>query len=116
MCQEKPPAKKKEKLSPVQQAERFYKRGQAFYERTELEFRQTRENHFASMKAVKEQLNDRLRQQKQELIEMKKIFESVEETLLNVLLAIRQNEYLQANYPAQHGFPELKVTGTHPAN
>lgn len=40
---------------------------------------------------------------------------NVEETLANVLLAIKQNEYLQAWYPAQHGYPDLKVTGKHPA-
>jgi hypothetical protein len=41
--------------------------------------------------------------------------ENVEETLGNVLLAIKQNEFLQAWYPAQHGYPDLKVTGKHPA-
>lgn len=40
--------------------------------------------------------------------------ENVEESLCNVLLAIRQNEYLQAWHPAQHGFPDLKVVGKHP--
>jgi len=37
-----------------------------------------------------------------------------EETLRNVLVAIRQNEYLQAWYPAQRGYPEMKVIGKHP--
>jgi len=37
-----------------------------------------------------------------------------EETLCNVLLAIRQNEYLQAWYPDTCGFPEQKVVGQHP--
>jgi len=46
---------------------------------------------------------------------LEKSNENVNETLLNVLLAIRQNEYLQAWYPEQHGFPEMKVSGTHPA-
>lgn len=41
--------------------------------------------------------------------------ENVEETLANVLMAIKQNEYLQAWYPAQHGYPDMKVTGKHPA-
>lgn len=41
--------------------------------------------------------------------------DNVSDTLLNVLLAIRQNEYLQAWYPAQHGFSDMKVSGTHPA-
>ena len=40
---------------------------------------------------------------------------NVDESLGNVLLAIRQNEYLQAWHPAQHGFPEMKVAGKHPA-
>lgn len=49
------------------------------------------------------------------LKEMIKTIQCVDETLCNVLMAIRQNEYLQAYYPAQHGFPDLKVVGTHPA-
>lgn len=50
------------------------------------------------------------------LNQVKKTNENAEETLCNVLLAIRQNEYLQAWYPAQSGFPEMKVTGKHPKN
>lgn len=42
--------------------------------------------------------------------------ENVEEILGNVLLAIRQNEYLQAWYPPQQEHPEMKVVGIHPAN
>lgn len=45
----------------------------------------------------------------------KECFENCEDTFLNVLVAIRQNEYLQANYPAQKGYPEMKVTGPHPS-
>jgi len=55
------------------------------------------------------------------IIEQNKILNKIldtnkitEETLCNVLLAVRQNEYLQAWYPAQHGFPEQKVVGVHP--
>jgi hypothetical protein len=44
-----------------------------------------------------------------------KINETVEETLGNVYLAIRQNEYLQAYYPEQHGIKAMKVVGVHPA-
>lgn len=40
--------------------------------------------------------------------------EIVEDTLCNVLLAIRQNEYLQAWYPEQKGYPAQKVVGQHP--
>jgi hypothetical protein len=43
------------------------------------------------------------------------VSETTEETLLNVLTAIRQNEYLQAWYPAQQGYPEMKVVGAHPS-
>lgn len=48
-----------------------------------------------------------------------KIYEvhsSMEETLMNVLLAIRQNESLQAWYPAHKGFEEMKVIGPHPSS
>ncbi len=43
-----------------------------------------------------------------------KQFEIVEETLCNVLLAIRQNEYLQAYYPESQGHPAGKYVGRHP--
>jgi hypothetical protein len=39
----------------------------------------------------------------------------VEESLNNVLIAIRQNEYLQAWYPPSEGQPEMKVIGIHPS-
>lgn len=39
---------------------------------------------------------------------------TAEQTMVNVLAAIRQNEYLQAYYPAQGGIPEMKVSGKHP--
>jgi len=41
--------------------------------------------------------------------------EAAEDTLLNVLLAIRQNDYLQAWYPKQGNHAEMKVVGHHPA-
>lgn len=50
------------------------------------------------------------------LEEVLESMKTIDETLCNVLLAIRQNEYLQAYYPAQSGFQELKVSGIHPAN
>jgi len=46
---------------------------------------------------------------------IKETNDNVEETLGNVLLAIRQNEYLQAWHPEQLGYPAMKVTGKHPA-
>lgn len=48
------------------------------------------------------------------LQDVKHTNENVEETLCNVLVAIRQNEYLQAWHPPQNGFPEMKVIGKHP--
>lgn len=45
------------------------------------------------------------------LDECLKVMNNVDETLCNVLLAIRQNEYLQAYYPAQNGQPAQMVTG-----
>lgn len=39
------------------------------------------------------------------------ISENAEVTLSNVLLAIRQNSFLQAWYPAQNGRPEQYVVG-----
>lgn len=45
-----------------------------------------------------------------------RICENVDETLCNVLLAIRQNEYLQAWYPAQLGQKEQKVVGKYLMN
>ena len=59
---------------------------------------------------------DTLKEHEKVLEDVKHTNEGVEEILGNVLLAIRQNEYLQAWYPAQSGFPEMKVAGIHPAN
>jgi len=36
---------------------------------------------------------------------------NVDETLCNVLMAIRQNEYLQAYYPSQNGLEDQHVVG-----
>jgi hypothetical protein len=52
----------------------------------------------------------------EQMKEMTRINQLVDESLGNVLLAIRQNEYLQAYYPQQHGFKAMKVSGIHPAN
>lgn len=73
-------------------------------------------------------MEEKLEKNSTTILEMKKILTSyeermvkiteiniaAEETLTNVLLAIRQNEYLQAWYPAQAGYPDLKITGRHP--
>lgn len=61
------------------------------------------------------QIKKSVKAQEECLRENNKTTKCVDETLGNVLLAIRQNEYLQAYYPAQHGFKEMKVVGKHPA-
>jgi hypothetical protein len=48
------------------------------------------------------------------LIKITEINIAAEETLTNVLLAIRQCEFLQAWYPPQSGYPAMKITGRHP--
>lgn len=42
------------------------------------------------------------------------ILERTEDTVCNMLLAIRQNQFLQAYYPAQKDLPEMYVTGSYP--
>lgn len=56
-----------------------------------------------------------LKNHDQRITKLTEINDNVDQTLTNVLFAIRQNEYLQAWYPAQSGYPEMKVVGTHPA-
>ncbi len=65
-----------------------------------------------------EAINAGMLEQKKNNVEQNKFLEkitktneNVEEALCNVLLAIRQNEYLQAWYPAQNGIPEQRVVG-----
>lgn len=50
------------------------------------------------------------------LVKITEINSFAEETFSNVLLAIRQNEFLQAYYPPQKGYPEMKVVGRHPCS
>lgn len=45
------------------------------------------------------------------LQECLQVMNNADETLCNVLFAIRQNEYLQAYYPAQNGQPAQNVVG-----
>jgi len=58
-------------------------------------------------------LVDSITKQEKLLKSVANISDNAEQTLLNVLLAIRQNEYLQAWYPAQEGEPETYVVGHH---
>lgn len=70
-----------------------------------------------TLKMMRKEINEMalkdMRFQKQ-IKEISEVNKCVDETLCNVLLAIRQNEYLQAWYPEQYGYPEQKVTGAHP--
>lgn len=55
-----------------------------------------------------------LRKYQNLLNETKKTNQIAEETLSNVLLAIRQKEFLHAWYPQQGGYLEMNVVGQHP--
>ena len=74
-------------------------------------YKLTRE--YAKTKAM---VLERLSKQNSYLNTLEKSNANVEETLINVLLAIRQNEYLQAWYPAQKGYDEMNVSGRHPVS
>lgn len=62
-----------------------------------------------------EKIRVELRLHEETLREILKVSENADETLCNVLLAIRQNEYLQAWYPPQNGELEQKVVGKYHA-
>jgi len=49
------------------------------------------------------------------LSKVKETIENADESLGLMLLAIKQREYLYTEYPAQHGYPQMKVPGKHPA-
>lgn len=56
-------------------------------------------------------IQEKMDKQHKTLIECLQVMQTADETLCNVLLAIRQNEFLQAYYPAQNGQPAQRVTG-----
>ncbi len=58
----------------------------------------------------------RFKQQNEMMDALKTVTTSAEETLLNVLTAIRQTEFLQAWCPAQDGYKEMMIVGRHPSN
>lgn len=62
-------------------------------------------------KRTLEKIRSELKQHEDRLREILAVNQNVDETLCNVLLAIRQNEYLQAWYPPQNGEVEQKVVG-----
>lgn len=59
-------------------------------------------------------IDSKLAVYEKKMVELTKLNDSIDETLGNVLLAIRQNEYLHAWYPEQQGHAEMKVVGRHP--
>lgn len=96
----------------------IYKKSQALLvritsacESAEMEMKRLQKDHVSLLKMVTEKFSH----QNHVLDVTRKVTASCDDTLLNVLLAIRQNEYLQAYYPEQHGYAEMKLTGPHPA-
>ena len=88
----------------------MFKKTYLLHQKMESEIREVKKET-TSLLAM---LTKRLNEQKEAISKSISVSENSEETLLNVLLAIRQNEYLQAWYPEQHGFPEMNVIGSHP--
>jgi hypothetical protein len=84
----------------------------AFEKRIEKQVKSTRADNLSAFRLIDESLKAHT----EILNEVRKVSSGTEETLLNVLHAIRQNEYLQAWSPPQNGYPALKVVGTHPSN
>ena len=94
--------------------EKFYemlKKTYSLHQKIESEISTVKKESVSLLHLVNKKFNE----QNEVISKCASVSETTEETLLNVLLAIRQNEYLQAWYPAQHGYPEMKVAGTHPA-
>lgn len=95
-----------------------------FIEQIEKKNAEMNRNLSAFMQKVKEsikKIDDTIFSWDKRIIDHNKFLENLfdsnsnlEELVLNVLLAIRQNEYLQAWYPKQSGYPEMKICGTHP--
>ena len=94
-----------------ERATEVFKRTNLLHDRIADEIKSLKKENICFLKVLTKKFND----QSQVLLEVARVAQSTEDTLLNVLLAIRQNEYLQANYPEQHGYPEMKVVGSHPA-
>jgi len=92
-------------------AEVLFEKSNSLYVKIEEEMSDMKKENIALLRLVHKEFDS----QDAILHELKKMTASTDDTLLNVLLAIRQNEYLQAYYPAQNGFPEMKVVGMHPA-
>ena len=90
-------------------ANRALQDSRILYEKLEKEMRDLKLDSVTLLRTVTQKFTT----QTQVIDDLRKITISTEDALLNVLLAIRQNEYLQAYYPEQHGYQSMKVTGTH---
>lgn len=90
---------------------------QKFLNESKREIQQMSESQDKFLKEAREVFKDfmhKLVSHDKRLKKLTEINSYVEDTLGNVLLAIRQNEYLQAWYPEQKGHPEMNVVGRHP--
>ena len=71
--------------------------------------------HFKEgMTKIVENLSDKVERHERTIKKTKEILERTEDTVCNILAAIRQNQCLQAWYPPQNGYPEMYVSGNHP--
>lgn len=93
----------KEILSESQKALKYIYRSKELLDDIEKTNRQTKD--------IMQKMDKHLLNEGQYLKKSNELLGYVDETLTNVLLAIRQNEYMQAYYPAQHGEPAKKVVG-----
>jgi hypothetical protein len=121
------PKEKKSKVekAPQEKDDELFKKSVDLHARTQIAFNKIKffhekiENEMSEMKQQNIQLlrfiEEKFDSQKEVLANTSKIAQTTEETLLNVLLAIRQNEYLQAWYPPTDSYTAMKVTGIHPS-
>lgn len=81
------------------------------HEKMEHQMRQTNKQ----MSMLLSMVTEKFKNQNDSISKYASIAASTEDALLNVLLAIKQNEYLQAYYPEQLGYQAMKVVGSHPS-
>ena len=94
----------------LEKTKELHRKTVSIYERIERENSDVKNELFSFITTI----NKKIKDQNEYILKGISVAENTEETLLNVLLAIRQNEYLQAWYPEQQGYPEMKVVGQHP--
>jgi hypothetical protein len=87
------------------------KRDQAAY----IKIRNTVAANAKSQARVNKKIISALDEIKEIINKVKITNEYAEESLGLMLLAIKQNQFLHTDYPAQHGYPDMKIAGKHPA-